>query len=300
VYLLEHKATVSRGTRELMAAAGDLAEKTSAAARKDRPDWPAIRHQLEEQRRGFEEVLSRASGEVRAREEFTSRIGVVKARSREVDRLLQAHTEDRPRANRLFQTGTRALGEMERDSAAPEADWTVLRRKVDEADEAFDRAEALARQDISLAAQARDALAAAERRHHEAKTYYRLGVSADLGPARRKIEEARACMGKQAYEDAARLAEEAEHEAASAHDRAIAEAREKQRIVNQRRLQQATQTILNAAILFRSLQGGRGGPIRPGAGRRMPSRPVFSPRPWSAGRGTSSSSWGTGTSQSSW
>jgi len=170
---------------------------------------------------------------VALREKAQLQLGEVRRRAVQVGELLRANTADRPRSNQRYQAAARDLDETARDATLARPDWEKLLGRLAEARSGLDAAEKLAREDIRLAEQAAAEIAEAEREIRRAKSFYKLGISANVAPAEAQLHQARERAQSQAYEQIVQLAAAARQAARMAYDHAVRQAEERQMALDQ-------------------------------------------------------------------
>jgi hypothetical protein len=276
------------------------------------PDWPDIRRRIDVVSQGAATALRQAQEDVEIHRRFLEQLDVVKQKAQAVGTLLEQEDKDRPPANQRYRAAVDELAALESaDGADRDHDhqWDRRLRRVAEIDQSLDRAEELARTDISQAHGAIAEIASAERATREAHAYYEYGVTVDVSDAEEHLARARGALATQAYEQAIEHADAAERAANAAHDKAVAAARRRRRQVERERAFTVSDPSLiiaaaEAAARFASnwaSAGGAGGfsmPMPPPA--QTPSFPDTSSPAGSWGSGSGGGNWTSGADQAGW
>ena len=215
---------------------------------------------------------------------MNAKLAALQARGEEVRRLLDSSTADRARANRCYEETRDGLTQLASEVETPKSDWGLLLNRAETLGREFDRAERLAREDIWLSHQAREALQEAVHEHRAARSFLRSGVSADVSGVGGVLDRAKDALGNSAYEEVIQFAERAARAARDAREEADAEARR----VERRRREERRRAEARRRRLSQSSGFSRSGSSFSGS-----SSSSFS-------SGSSSSSFSSGTSQSSW
>jgi hypothetical protein len=252
------------------------------------PHWPRIHRRLQQGLQAIAESRQEAEKDVAAYRRLIEQLHQVHEEARKVKTVLDQHLEDRPQANRRYAEAERVLGRIDAACETGEADWEGLLKQLDDVRGDLSDADRLAQADLDLARQAREAARNAEQTIRHAQEFYRHGVSASVSVARDRLERARRELRGQDYESALESVADAQHEARNARDLAARQAKEKQREVMRRRLQQAAGAVLHAAIAVHAAQSGRSHSRVPLPPRRIPTRPIptrptFPSRMWGSG-----------------
>jgi uncharacterized membrane protein YgcG len=238
------------------------------------------------------------------REMVQSQLGDVRRRAVQVGELLRANTEDRPRSNQRYQAAVRSLDETAHDATLARPDWEKVRGRLDEVRSGFDAAEKLAREDIRLAEQATAEIAEAEREIRRARSFYKLGFSANVAPAEGQLQQARQQMPSQAYEQAVQLAAAARQSARLAYDSAVRQAEQRQMELDQERQRQearrrqAESAALTATAVHQAASLGTFS--APTFASSSPAPAPSPPPPMPAPDTTSTTAWTSGSSQTGW
>jgi hypothetical protein len=277
-------------------------ETLAAAMEQPRPDWTDLHQQLAQAAAGLESARARAEDDVRCHQALLARLDEVRRQSARIGELLSGSTADRPRANQAYQAASLAVEQVAHECGLPRGDWPALTRRLDSAAADLESAERFAREDIRLAQQAAAAVQSAQRQIEQARSYYSLGISADVSPAERQLAQVQASWSGQGYEQVIQLAAAAERAAREAYHEAVQEVERKQRRIEaERRRREEAQRAAAQALVISTLSrtaraGGFGSSGSPGFGsssRSSSSSPT-------GGSRSSSSSWGSSSSQSRW
>jgi hypothetical protein len=292
-YLAGHDRVVGEQARSFLGLAerkrADAASGVSAA----RPNWPALRQQLDAARHDYEAALGEMEKDVERHRQLTAKLDEVGREAERVGAWLRGRREDRPRANQRHRAAADLLEQVRRQSAAAGADWGRLLQQAEEAARALKQAHELAQEDLRLAQQAEAELAEADREIARAGGYSNLGIGADVSQAADLLARARRLMAEQAYEQVIEQANAAERAARAAHDEAVRRAEQKrQRLDHERRQRE----LAGAA----ALAGGVAAATAAASARRPDPAPASSVSDWSAGSEPSATSTSGESSQSSW
>ncbi|GIW89432.1 MAG: hypothetical protein KatS3mg108_3756 [Isosphaeraceae bacterium] len=313
------------GLRELVEASRRLARDAQAG----RPDWPALQGQLAQAREELAIVGERVEGDIEAHGQLGREVARLRPRLEELGERLRREDKDRPPSNLRYRAAVEALARAEQEAARGSTDWPRLLGWVREAAEELDQAEALVQEDLRLARQAESELDSAERALRTARGFAVLGVTADTRAAAAQLEQARAALEGQDYEQAVQLATAAEQAARRALHAAEREAADRKYQIERQRRRRAAESaarrsgrlpepgrlpmdawVIGAGqIADAVLRGGwgraeRGGGIRIEIGGPGPLGPGMPRLPGAGDGGTAQSSWGgrgdTGTAQGGW
>jgi hypothetical protein len=301
-YLAQHEISIRDEARALLVEAERELETLAAAMEQPRPDWTDLHQQLAQAAAGLESARARAEDDVRCHQALLARLDEVRRQSARIGELLSGSTADRPRANQAYQAASLAVEQVAHECGLPRGDWPALTRRLDSAAADLESAERFAREDIRLAQQAAAAVQSAQRQIEQARSYYSLGISADVSPAERQLAQVQASWSGQGYEQVIQLAAAAERAAREAYHEAVQEVERKQRRIEaERRRREEAQRAAAQALVISTLSrtaraGGFGSSGSPGFGsssRSSSSSPT-------GGSRSSSSSWGSSSSQSRW
>jgi hypothetical protein len=260
------------------------------------PDWPAIRRRVDAVRQGAGVAFKQGREDTDNFLLLNRKLEEARRRSKEIGSLLANERKDRPPANQRYRAAVSALSAIDGSIGAPNADWNRLLGRLGEIEADLDRAESLAREDISLANGAIVEISQADRAIREARAYYTSGITVDVSGAETLLARARAQLASQAYERAVDLAQSAERAAHEAYQAAAHEAR--MRRMRAEAGQVFSGSGVNAAILIAAAQnaaraaGEWAGSVNPG-GVSIPSVRF----PDSSGAGAD---WSSGSQQSDW
>lgn len=147
---------------------------------------------------------------------------------------LERQRTDRVRANEHCREAGRLVQVADRSLAMARPDLLQTARVIDAADTAAARAEELATEDDRLARQAYSEIEETDSLIRRAAAWYAEGVSADLRSAAGALEQAKALLTRQRYEDSIKASADAAAQAREAYALATAEAERRR----QRRLQE--------------------------------------------------------------
>jgi ribosomal protein S14 len=228
----------------------------------------------------------------------------VQARVADLERQLAHQRTDRVRANERCREAGRLVAAADHGLAMARPDLRQVAQVLDAADAAAARATDLAAEDERLARQAIEDLEEADSLVRRVAAWYAEGVSANVQPASAALEQAKALLTQQRYEDSIKTAAEATHSAKEAYAAATAEAdrrRHRRQLEIQRRQMEESFARMSRGFgpwviqlpggtftgpdPWRSMRSGRGGGIR------MPSIPASR----SSGGG-----WSSNTTQVGW
>lgn len=208
-FLGQHADTVDPEARSHLAEAARLEEQVVAGLDSPRPHWPAVKQRLDQLAAALTSAREAAEADVRHRAAFQATLQESETLSARVANLLRSNTADRPRANQAYRRAASALTELR----GQRANWKTLLAAANEAKQDLVNAEQWATQDIQLAAQAAQAITAAERAVGAARSFVSMGISADSGLATSALAEAQRQYGAQQYEQAVATAASAEQQA---------------------------------------------------------------------------------------
>jgi uncharacterized membrane protein YgcG len=293
-YLGQHADTVDQEARSHLAEASRIEEQVVAGLDSSRPNWPVVKQRLDQLAAAIQSAREAAEADVRHRAALEATLQESETLSARVANTLRSHTADRPRANQAYRRAAAALAELrERRS-----NWKGLLAAATEAKQDLVNAEQWATQDIQLAAQAMQAITAAERAVGSARSFVSLGISAESGVAASTLAESQRQFAAQQYEQTIASAGSAEQQARQAVQAA-------EQAAQMRRMQQ------EAERRRRDAERHGSGPVV------IPSLPTFTfgggasspaPRPsqaatgnWSIGGGGSAhGNWSGGASHNKW
>ena len=232
-----------------------------------------------------------------------ARRNTVHARVADLERQLARQRTDRVRANERCREAGRLVEVADHGLAINRPDLRQVTQVLDAADAAAARAVDLAAEDERLARQAIEDLEEADSLVRRVAAWYAEGVSANVQPATAALEQGKALLTQQRYEDSIKTLAEATRMAKEAYAVATAEAdrrRQRRQLEIQRRQMEETFTRMSRGFgpwviqlpggtftgpdPWRSMQSGRGAP-------RMPSFPTSR----STGGG-----WSSNTTQVGW
>ncbi|MEI6241362.1 MAG: hypothetical protein WCR51_13320 [Planctomycetia bacterium] len=168
-----------------------------------------------------------------------------------LEERLERQRTDRVRANERCREAGRLVQLAERGMAAERPDLLQSARVIDAADTAAARAEELATEDERLARQAFAEIEETDSLIRRAAAWYAEGVSADVRAATSALEQAKALLTRQRYEDSIKTSAEAAASAREAYTIATAEAecRRQRRMqeVQRRQMQDAFERMSRGA-----------------------------------------------------
>lgn len=208
-YLSQHADTVDQEARSHLAEAARLEEHVVSGLDSSRPHWPTVKQRLDQLAAALTSAREAAEADVRHRAAFDATLQESETLGARVSNLLRNNTADRPRANQAYRRAASALSELR----GQRANWKALLAAANEAKQDLTNAEQWATQDIQLAAQAAQAITAAERAVGAARSFVSMGISADSGLATGALAEAQRQYGAQQYEQAVASAANAEQQA---------------------------------------------------------------------------------------
>ncbi len=151
-----------------------------------------------------------------------------------IETRLERQRTDRVRANEHCREAGRLVQVADRSLAMARPDLLQTARVIDAADTAAARAEELATEDDRLARQAFAEIEETDSLIRRAAAWYAEGVSADVRNAVAALEQAKALLTRQRYEDSIKASADAAAQAREAYAAATAEAERRR----QRRLQE--------------------------------------------------------------
>jgi|GEM_PF-3313949 len=259
------------------------------------PNWPAIQRQLAMIRQGLAVALRQGREDVDGFQRVSQKLDQVKQKARTLGAMLSQEEKDRPPANQRYRAAVDALAHFENGSVNT-TDWDLRLRQLGEVEGNLDRAESLARQDISLANGAIAEINQAVRTVRAARAFYERGVTVDISGAEAELSRARGALSSQSYEQAINFANAAERAANAACEAAAHEAR-------RRRMRVESEQIFigsDAGLLIAAAQAAAqaaGFWIGHRIGQGQSGGPVFPPAP---GQAPPTGSWGSGASQGGW
>lgn len=288
-YMSQHRETVDDVARRLFQEARGLEEQVVTDLDSSRPNWPTVKQRLDRLAEAIQASRGAAEADVGARSALAATLDEAERLGARVAETLRTHSADRPRANQAFRGAVDALKELQ----GRRGQWAQLLERAQNAKQDLANAEQWATEDIRLAAQAAQAIAAAERSVGAARSYVSAGISADAGVATTNLAEARRQYAAQHYEQAIAQAGSAEKLAREALQNAEQAARMRQAQQEaERRRRQAEQNASGPIAVpgLPTFQFGGGQPA---------ARPNVSTSNWSMG-GASQSSWSGGASQTKW
>ena len=168
-----------------------------------------------------------------------------------LEQQLERQRTDRVRANEHCREAGRLVQLAERGMAVERPDLLQSARVIDAADAAAARAEELATEDERLARQAFAEIEETDSIIRRAAAWYAEGVSADVRSATAALEQAKALLTRQRYEDSIKTSAEAAALAREAYGAATAEAerRRKRRVqdIQRRQMQDAFERMSRGA-----------------------------------------------------
>jgi len=127
-------------------------------------------------RQGAAAALRQGQEDIEGFRRVSEKLDQVRQKAQAVGGLLEQEDKDRPLANQRYSAAVDALARFEGGDGAA-AGWDGLLKRLVEIDGNLDRADALAREDISLANAAIAAIAEAERAIRAARAFYELGFT---------------------------------------------------------------------------------------------------------------------------
>jgi len=168
-----------------------------------------------------------------------------------LEQQFERQRTDRVRANEQCREAGRLVQLAERGMAVERPDLLQSARVIDAADAAAARAEELATEDERLARQAFAEIEETDSLIRRAAAWYAEGVSADVRSATVALEQAKALLTRQRYEDSIKTSAEAAALAREAYGAATAEAerRRKRRVqdIQRRQMQDAFERMSRGA-----------------------------------------------------
>jgi hypothetical protein len=272
------------------------------------PDWPEIRRRIDVASQGVATALKQAEDDFANYGRLLETLDRVRQKADAVGNLLRHEDKDRPPANQRYRAAVGELSAFE-NSAGDDRQWERGLRRLADIEELLERAEASAREDISLANSAIAEIAAAERTTREAHAYYESGITVDVTEAEDHLSRARGALATQAYEQAVEHAGAAAQAARRARESAGSEARRRRLQAERDRAfsvsdpavliaaaQAAAQAASNWASSGSSGSGGFSMPSPPSA----PSFPDAGTPAGSWGAGSGGGNWTSGADQAGW
>lgn len=234
-YFHLHAQTIRQPARTRFDSAENRWRQARSQMEELRPNWPVVQQQMEEARKEYAAGLQEAEEDVRQQQQFSARLTQTSHEAERIGQFLQWHREDRVQANERYRSGVEKLDRIRRDSTGKTADWKQLLKEVNEAADLFKKAEELARQDLQLADRAGAEIDSAERELARARSYFQLGITANLAQAEDQLSQARVKLGEQAYEQAIDLAVACQKAARQAYEDAVRRAQQEQQRLDQER-----------------------------------------------------------------
>jgi hypothetical protein len=252
----------------------------------------------------YQGAIARSTGLDELRASLPGRRDTVHAQQIALARQLAQQQTDRVRANERCREAGRLIETADHGLATVRPDLRQVTQVLDAADAAVARASDLAAEDDRLARQAIEDLGEIDSLVRRVAAWYAEGVSANVQPATVALDQAKAFLSQQRYEDSIKTAAEASQIAKEAYAVATAEAerrRHRRQLEIQRRQMEETFTRMSRGAgpwviqlpggtftgpdPWRSMRSGRGGGIR------IPSVPASR----SSGGG-----WSSNTTQVGW
>jgi len=186
-----------------------------------------------------------------------------------IEARLERQRTDRVRANEHCREAGRLVQVAERGLAITRPDLLQTARVIDAADTAAARAEELATEDERLARQAFSEIEETDNLIRRAAAWYAEGVSADTRNAVAALEQAKALITRQRYEESIKASADAAAQAREAYGSATAEAERRR----QRRLQEVQRRRMQDS--FERMSRGAGPWVI-----SLPSGTFTGPDPW--------------------
>ena len=266
-------------------------------------NWPAVERQATIVRQGLAMAMRQGGEDVEGYERVTTKLEQVRRKARDLGSMLGREEKDRLPANQRYRAALDALRAFE-GGPADASDWGHLLRQLDEVEANLDRAEGLAREDVSLANGAIAEINQADRAIRSARAFYELGVSADVNNAEGELARARGALATQSYEQAVEFANAAERAASESYEAAAQEAR-------RRRMRVESENVFNGpntGMIIAAAQAAAAAAVAAGVlgsqQARAQDEPFASSPPepvtgsWDAG--DNRGNWTSGADQASW
>jgi uncharacterized membrane protein YgcG len=199
----EHNGSIlGRQAVASLESARAAADEVRSQLEASRPNWPLIRQNLAKTIEEFEIARTQAQADLRAYSEVRNQYDDVERAARRIEDFLRGHREDRPAANRRFQSAQEALERVRQDLTNPSGDWQRLTHSLSAASDDLKRAESLAAEDIRLAAQAESELAEATALIRRTSASLPFGILVDSSGAEDHLRQAERSLRSQNYEQA--------------------------------------------------------------------------------------------------
>ncbi len=261
---------------------------TRAALSEPRPNWPQLERQSRAALAVFRGLLQQVVDEARAHDEGLLLLKRLRETDAEVGARLQQHHEQHDRAQKLHEETRQALGQIEKEVAAPRIDWLDAVSRLTDLHDRFQRAARWAFDDESLTRQAVREIREAEEDVHAAQGYYRLGVSADSSAAEAHLRQARHAMVSRNAGDALEHAAAASDDARRALQAALRAARQQQALTQRGIVRFDFEA---ADDLSRERAESEEVSFEPIASRPIEERPTFPSRTWTSASSTARTEW---------
>lgn len=269
-YLAAHAGIVGHNARSRCDAAAERLRQARAQAEAGRPNWSAVKQQLDEARKGYAAARAAAEEDVAANRKLLARIDDVTREAERVGRLLESHHEDRPRANSCYRAAREDLERVQSESgrgrvgAAP--DWTRLLKQLEAAAEELRKAEALAREDLRLADQAQTEMGVASQAVGRAAEHFTSAPSAEVSRAEALFAQAAQHLAAQEYEQAIEKATAARRTASRAVEEAVRLAEEERQRLAATAAPDAPTPLWSESSLVGNAENPASEPSSPGPG----------------------------------
>lgn len=292
-FFAENRRAIGDGPRRSLEQAAQARRELGPLASSRTPDWPDVHRRIEAAAQGVAVALRQGQEDVEGCRQVLRRHEAVRQKAERIGQMLDRETRDRPPANQRYRGAAAALSEFERGVDAPGPGWNQRLGRLQEIEADLDSAEALSRQDLTLASGAETAIHDADRSVRQVKAFYEAGVTADTRAAESRIDQARQAFASQSYEQAVDLAEQARQSAQQARESAAQEARRRQQRTESAQVLGGT----DAAVLIAAAQAAAQAAAGWAGSRDDRAKPAAeAPASQSAGQGD----WTSGASQGSW
>lgn len=254
-FLKTHKNNVpAHYTRELTDACR-LLDQIEQQEGEARPNWPEIKRELDEVALELADVKAEAERITKGFDELQKRAAALATGSQETAAFLEKHTADRPKANQLFHSATRALAAITRELEAPTREVETMRRELDHIEMELREAKDSADKDVQAQAHASHALSQAAKVLKEVRGYNKLGVTPQTSRAETELARARDLLVRQEYEAIPEIAMEVEKLANEAFEKAKHDTREREDHMRQARSQQMKEIVSVGAAVGAQILG---------------------------------------------
>lgn len=251
----QHSRSLPEFFGKLLGESQDAVNQSRSDAQAATPHWPRIGKQLDEVRGSLQALDDEAATITQTLTELGSRARELNEIATEVGTFLAAHEQDRPRANQLHASASKALDAYLKDLGSSRKDVATLKRELEHLQMEIEESRNTAESDVQLDHHAQSAIDQASKVLQEVRAFNDQGVVPRTSSAEASLRGAREARQRQDYERVPELALQAEQAANQAYEQAVEEARRRGEESRRRRQDNIKQVVSVGAMVGAQILG---------------------------------------------